>query len=104
MNVCETAMDSPEGRAEIKERLHKEYGDRLKALRNVYEGCFGRPAMEILNKAKQIGADLDHHGPPFQGRRSGKSVSRLHRGPGFGQRTVSDHEKASIVTSICVAD
>lgn len=59
MNVCETAMDSPEGRAEIKERLHKEYGDRLQGIEEcVYEGCFGRPAMEILNKAKQIGADL----------------------------------------------
>ena len=59
MNVCETAMDSPEGRAEIKERLHNEYGDRLQGIEEcVYEGCFGRPAMEILNKAKQIGADL----------------------------------------------
>jgi nucleotide-binding universal stress UspA family protein len=59
MNVCETATDSPEGRAEIKGRLQKEYGDRLQGIEEcVYEGCFGRPAMEILNKAKQIGADL----------------------------------------------
>jgi nucleotide-binding universal stress UspA family protein len=59
MNVCETATDSSEGRARIEEKLQEEYGDRLQGIEKcAYEGRFGRPAMEILNMAKQQGCDL----------------------------------------------
>ncbi|GAB6113267.1 universal stress protein [Desulfomicrobium salsuginis] len=59
MNVSETATDSPDGRAQIEERLRKEYGDRLQGIEKCgFMGRFGRPAMEILNMAKQLGSDL----------------------------------------------
>jgi len=59
MNVSETATDSPEGRGMLQERLKKEYGDRLQGIEKCsFEGRFGRPAMEILNMAKQQGCDL----------------------------------------------
>ena len=59
MNVSETATDSPEGRAQLEERLSAEYGDRLQGVAKCsYCGRFGRPAMEILNMAKQQGCDL----------------------------------------------
>ena len=59
MNVSETAMDSSAGRAQIEERLRGEYGDRLQGIEKCgFAGRFGRPAMEILNMAKQQGCDL----------------------------------------------
>ena len=59
MNVSETATDSPEGRAQIEDRLRGEYGDRLQGIEKCgFAGRFGRPAMEILNMAKQQGCDL----------------------------------------------
>lgn len=59
MNVSETATDTPDGRAGLEERLRKEYADRLQGVSScAYVGRFGRPALEILNMAKQVGADL----------------------------------------------
>ena len=59
MNVSETATDSPEGRVQIEDRLRGEYGDRLQGIEKCgFAGRFGRPAMEILNMAKQQGCDL----------------------------------------------
>jgi nucleotide-binding universal stress UspA family protein len=59
MNVSETATDSTDGRTRLEERLRQEYGDRLQGIGQcAYAGRFGRPAMEILNMAKQQGCDL----------------------------------------------
>lgn len=59
INVCETATDSPQARAEVEARLRKAYGDRMQGVAEcTYESRFGRPAMEILNMAKQTNADL----------------------------------------------